>query len=168
MLFQMKDICIIILYMILLSTSVVCFTVNNGMADFSDESNTKTTVAAYNSNIKTVNTSSFEHLTQLTVLSFWINDLVEIPDLSPIGDTLQKLHFDDNPALSSTGNINLAVLYQLLFLNIRNTNLSVVTTTCPRNRIQKYTVRAANSPLNICHCHMTWLKVSNNDKLLRT
>ena len=152
-----------ILYLVILFTVyfivVVSVKVNEqGVVDFSDEHASSTIIYANMKGIKSVNTQSMSHLSGLQDLVLSYNDFQEIPDLTIVSATLQRLYINNNPSLSTAGNVELAVLKRLWFMYIIFTNLTLLTSTCPEDSLQEYTVEA--STLDLCDCQHVWLKVS--------
>ena len=153
-----------VIFALFFATNVHCVTVNNGVADFSDEPANQTDIVANFKFIKTVNASTLKHLTQVKEFDLWANKLMEFPDFSPMGNTLQKLRISYNYDLNMAANHKLAMLRQLRFLDIRHTGLSLITTTCPETSSQEFFFYASDTPLYVCDCRMVWLKVSNEQQ----
>ena len=152
----------VVIVVIVCCSDVLAVTVDeHGVADFSDEEASKTFISACCKGITNVNTTTMKHLNVLQGLGIPYNEFKELPDLTVVSDTLDKLGFYNNPSLSRAGNVELAVLKRLRQINIRFTNLTVLTTTCPQDSEQEY--RVLSGTLDLCDCQHIWLKVSYDE-----
>ena len=147
-----------VIVMAVFCSLVLGVTFENSLADFSDEDEGVEQLFADSMGIKAVNTTSLEHLTALSHLYLQYNELTEFPDLTPVADTLKRLGLRNNYALTIADNVRLAVLKKFHQIDIRFTQLSVLTSTCPEDSEQQYWI--FSDSLNLCDCQHVWLKVN--------
>ena len=82
----------------------------------------------------------------------------EFPDVSAVADTLTKFLLFGNLLLGNPGNLELAILKHLWMINVDDTNVTILTTTCPEDSERMYGVRG--NKLDLCDCRNIWIKVS--------
>ena len=151
----------VIIALLLCCSVVLAVTVKDGLAEFSDEDASKTSIDAKWMGITAVNETTMTHLNHLQVLYLNYNEFKEFPDLSVVSDTLELLTMYNNPSLSRAGNVHLAVLKRLWLIDIANTNVTILTSTCPEDSEREY--RVQSNTLDLCDCQHVWLKVSYDE-----
>ena len=149
---------VIFTFSLLFSTGI-CLTIHNGLADFSDEKSTARELKFESRNISAIDTQSMDHFTSLSILYLTKNHLTEFPDLSPVANTLWRLRVRANPSISTAGNVELAVLKKIRYLDIKETNITLLTSTCPESTSDVYSLRVDLDRLDLCNCQMIWMKV---------
>ena len=105
--------------------------------------------------IKNINMESFRGM-KISEFNAYESSIISFPNFKHVADTLKEIRLSKIPTLNYSGNVELAILKKVKYLNILDTNIKLLTSTCPENND---TIRIDANTLDLCSCQMIWLKV---------
>ena len=109
-----------------------------------------------NTNVMTINSSIFDGMTGINMLYAKQMAWGSIPDIGDAGDSVTFFFLDSTPSLTNAGAAEMAVLTNLRSLNIPNTGVTLLPSTCP---VKPDKLKVTANQLDLCDCSMAWLKV---------